>query len=111
MTWRAIGCGTLAVVLFVGVGVWGIQRALAPAACPGALPYQPAAFEPIGPLLDTPTLDGADLEPAGTIGFGLASWSVWVEPGRVPAASGDPLPERIVLECGDGFQAYVRASG
>jgi len=109
--WRVIGCGSLAVALFVGVGIWGIQRALAPGACPETLPYEPAAFEPIGPALESPVLDGVALEQAGTVGFGLASWSAWVEPGLVPAASGEPLPDRIVLECGEGFQAFVRGPG
>lgn len=111
MNWRAIGCGTLAAAVFVALGVWGISRAVAPPDCPQRLPYEPAAFEPVGSPLDAPRLDGVELERAGTVGYGLAGWSVWVEPGRVPAASGQPLPERIVLECGGGFQAYRRAGG
>ena len=49
------------------------------------------------------------LERAGSASFGLAQWEVYVEPGFAPAASGEPLPQRIVLDCGDGsFQAYHR---
>ena len=48
---------------------------------------------------------------SGYASFGLARWEVWVEPGRAPAASGDVLPQRIVLACGDGtYQAYQRGT-
>ena len=109
---RTVGCGSLALAAFLLIGAWGVWRATGPAACPDGLPYQPAAYEPVGDMRPQPTLDGVSepLEPAGTVGFGFASWPVWVEPGRVPTASGDPLPQRIVLECGDGFQAYQRGT-
>ena len=112
MNWRAVGCGTLALAAFLLIGAWGILRATGPANCPGALPYEPASYAPVGAATDGPRLDGvnADLEPAGRVGFGLTSWEVWVEPGMVPAASAEPLPQRIVLECGEGFQAYQRGT-
>ncbi len=51
------------------------------------------------------------LEPAGSTSFGLARWEVYVEPGFAPASSAELLPQRIVLECGDGtFQAYQRGT-
>lgn len=114
MNWRAIGCGTLAAAVFVLVGVIAIWRAGAPAGCPDVLPYQPSAYEPAGSPAAEPRLVGvnADLERAGSASFGLAAWPVWAEPTNVPAASGAPLPDRIVLECGDGtFQAYRRSAG
>lgn len=114
MNWRAIGCGTLAAAVFVIVGIMGIWRAGAPAECPSVLPYEPSSYRPAGDPADGPRLEGVDdeLELAGTTSFGLASWEVWVEPGRVPPSAGDPLPQRIVLACGDGtYQAYQRGSG
>ena len=111
MNRRAIGCGTLAAAVFVGVGIYGILRASAPAECPELLPYRPANYEPVGAETSVPALEGVPgpLEPAGSTSFGLARWEVYVEPGFAPAASGEPLPQRIVLECGDGsFQAYQR---
>jgi hypothetical protein len=111
MNWRAIGCGTLAAAVFVGVGVFAILRAGAPSGCPSLLPYQPAAFEPVGSPATEPRLEGVDapLERGGSASFGLAAWPVWIEPAATPLASGAPLPERIVLECGDGtFQAFRR---
>jgi hypothetical protein len=114
VNWRAIGCGTLAAAVFVLVGVFAIWRAGAPAGCPDVLPYRPSAYEPSGSPTTEPRLEGvdADLEPAGGASFGLAAWPVWTEPADAPAASGAPLPARIVLECGDGtFQAYRRSDG
>jgi hypothetical protein len=111
---RALGCGTLGAIVFVGIGLFGIWRATAPAECPDLLPYEPATFEPIGPPTTEPILEGVTqaLEPAGSASFGLARWEVYVEPGFVPAASGEALPQRIVLDCGDGtFQAYHRGTG
>lgn len=111
MNGRAIGCGTLAAAVFVAVGIFGILRAGAPAECPDLLPYQPANYEPVGATTTEPTLDGiaGPLERAGSTSFGLARWEVYVEPGFAPAASGEALPQRIVLACGDGsFQAYQR---
>ena len=82
MSWRAVGCGTLAASVFVAVGLFAILRA----------------------------------EPSPVAGFqtraGLSTFTVWVDPADAPAASSDPLPDRIALECGDGtFQAYRRAAG
>ena len=111
MNWRALGCGTVAAAVFVAIGIFGILRAGAPAECPDLLPYRPAAYEPVGTPAATPTLEGATepLERAGRASFGLASWEVFVETGFVPASSGEGLPQRIVLDCGDGsFQAYQR---
>ena len=113
MNWRAIGCGTLAAGVFILLGVFAIWRAGAPPGCPTTLPYEPASYQPAGDPTDAPLLAGIEepLERAGSVSFGLARWEVWVEPGRAPAASGDPLPQRIVLDCGDDtYQAYQRGT-
>lgn len=114
MNVRAVGCGTLAAVIFVAIGAIGIWRAMPPAECPDSLPYEPAAYEPVDGRTGQPSLEGVDepLDPIGRASFGLASWEVWVEPGEAPQAAEEPLPRRIVLGCGDGsFQAYRRGSG
>ena len=111
MNRRIFGCGTLGAVAFVGIGLFGIWRASAPPECPELLPYQPASYQPVGSPTAEPALDGLDtpLERAGSTSFGLARWEVYVEPGFAPAASGESLPQRIVLDCGNGsFQAYHR---
>ena len=114
MNWRIAGCGTLAAAAFVLLAVLSIWRAAAPAECPTTLPYEPAAYRPAGEPTDEPRLEGISepLERSGTVTFGLASWEVWVEPGRAPSATAEPLPQRIVLACGDGtYRAYQRGTG
>ena len=112
MNWRAIGCGTVAAVLFVLIGLFGIWRALAPTGCPPELPTEAGVWRPIGATSDEPRLPGGDVpEPAGQIGFGLATWDLWVPEGTAPSASADPLPERVVLRCGENtYQAYERST-
>jgi hypothetical protein len=112
VNWRALGCGLLAAVVFVAVGIFGISRALTPAECPDQLPYQPSAYRPVGEPMSSPALDGGgELVRAGSTSFGLAAWDVWVPEGEVPQASGAALPEHIVLACGDGsYQAYQRGT-
>jgi hypothetical protein len=113
VNWRAIGCGTLAAGAFILIGLVGVWRAGAPAECPDLLPYEPSAYRPAGEPMDAPRLEGidADLTLAGSTSFGLATWEVWVAPDRVPTRAEDPLPQRIVLACGDGtFQAYQRGA-
>ena len=113
MNMRGIGCGGLAAIVFILIGLIGVWRASAPPECPGALPYEPAAYEPVGSPSSSPVLEGIvePLERAGSTSFGLARWEVYVEPGFAPTASDEPLPQRIVLECGDGsFQAYHRGT-
>jgi hypothetical protein len=114
VSWRAIGCGALAAGVFVLVGVIAIWRAGPPTGCPTDLAFEDGAYEPTGSAMASPSLEGVDAElEAGfrtTVGF--SSWTVWVDPADAPAASADPLPDSIVLECGDGtFQAYSRSAG
>ena len=111
MTPRVLGCGLLAAAGFVLIAAFAIWRAGAPAECPGLLPYQPAAYEPVGTPMAEPVLEGvAELDRApNPDSFGLASWTVYLPPGTAPTASGVPLPPRIVLDCRDGtFQAFQR---
>ena len=114
MNLRVFGCIGLAAAVFVIVAVFAVYRAGAPAECPGTLPYEPASFQRVGEPTDEPRLDGVaePLVESGGITFGLATWNVWIEPDRAPVPSGAPLPQRIVLDCGDGtFQAYQRGAG
>ena len=114
MSWRAIGCGTLAAAVFVLVGLIAIWRADPPAGCPSQLEDPAGAYEPIGAALSSPSLEGvqADLQPGFRTTVGFSSWTVWVDPADAPTASSAPLPNLMVLECGDGtFQAYRRGAG
>ena len=99
-------------MVFVLVGLFGIWRAVAPAQdCPPEFQTPSGTWRPIGEATSEPRIPGSDgeLEAAGELGFGLATWQLWVVPGTAPGASGEPLPDRLVLGCGDHvFQAYER---
>jgi hypothetical protein len=110
----AIGCGGLAVAVFVLVGLFGIWRAVSPAEdCPPEFQTPAGIWRPDGAASAEPRLPGSEdtLEPAGQLGFGLATWELWLAPGTAPGASADPLPDRLVLGCDDAFQAYRRGDG
>lgn len=112
MNWRALGCGGLAAAAFVLLGVVGIWRALGPTACPDGFEVPSGAYVATGDRTSEPRVDGQDgeLVTAGELGVGFARWPLWVEPGVAPSASGDPLPDQLVLACPDGmFQAYAEA--
>jgi hypothetical protein len=115
VNWRALGCGALAAAVFVLVGLFGIWRAVSPARdCPPEFQTPSGVWRPDGEPTDEPTLPGGSgpLEPGGELGFGLATWELWVVPGTAPTASADPLPDRLVLGCADdSYQAYARDGG
>lgn len=113
MNWRAIGCGGLAAAAFVGIGILAVSRVQPPPGCPDEVPFEPVPYQADGSPTTEPRLSGVSeqLVPGGRASFGLAAWPVWVMPSDEPKASDAPLPERIVLECGDGtFQAYRAAA-
>ena len=102
---RHAGCGVFA--------SWDSSRSArrAAARCPSTLEYTDGAYEPVGSPGDAPDLEGveASLEPGFRTTVGFSSWTVWVDPADAPTASSAPLPDLMVLECGDGtFQAYRR---
>lgn len=110
MNWRALGCGGLAALVFVAIGVLGLTRVLAPADCPPGFQFPDATFVAVGERTSEPRLASSDeeLEPAGELRFGYG-WELWLPPGTAPSASGEPLPDALVLGCPDGsFQAYRR---
>jgi hypothetical protein len=115
VSWRAVGCGTLAAGVFVVVGLLAILRAEPPPGCPAELMFTDVGgYERVGSPSDVPRIEGATASPVA--GFqtraGLSTFTVWVDPADAPAASSDPLPGRIALECGDGtFQSYRRVDG
>ena len=115
MSWRAVGCGTVAAGVFVVVGLFAILRAEPPPGCPADLSSpMSASTSRSARRADAPRIEGVSSSPVP--GFqtraGLSTFTVWVDPADAPAASSDPLPERIALECGDGtFQAYRRVDG
>jgi hypothetical protein len=103
MNWRAIGCGTLAVVVFVAVGLWGMSKAFDRIeGCPDRLQWEDRAFLPAGsPVAEPSFVEGAAVEIGSTF-IGLTTRRVWGPPGSIPSASAAERPTRIYLDCDDG---------
>ena len=64
MSWRAVGCGTLAAGVFVAVGLFAILRAEPPPGCPTELAFTDVgAYEPVGSPGDAPRIEGVSASP------------------------------------------------
>jgi hypothetical protein len=103
VNWRAIGCGTLAVLVFVGIGLWGMSKAFDRLeGCPDRLQWGDRAYLPAGsPVAEPSFADGSPVEIGSTF-IGLTTRKVWGPPGSSPSPSAGELPSRIYLDCDDG---------
>jgi hypothetical protein len=112
MNWRAIGCGTLAIVVFIGIGLYGMSRAFDRAeGCPARLQWGDRAYLPDGSPAPEPSFaDGSPVEIGSTF-IGLTTRKVWGPPGSAPSQASADRPTRIFLDCDDGsVQAYQTQS-
>jgi hypothetical protein len=98
---RAIGCGVLAVVVFVGLGLLALSMAMTRAGCPGRLQWEAQGYALEGTPAPSPF---AGSEAIGSTFIGLTTRRAFAVP------SGDARPLRLALECGDGtYQTYRQA--
>lgn len=103
MNWRAIGCGTLAIVVFLAVALWGMSKAFdGLEGCPDRLQWGDRAYLPTGtPVPDPSFAEGSPVEIGSTF-IGLTTRRVWGPPGSAPSPSAGDRPARIYLDCDDG---------
>jgi hypothetical protein len=103
VNWRAIGCGTLAIVLFLAVGLWGMSKAFDRLeGCPGRLQWGDRAYLPVGSPRPEPSFAEGSAEEIGSTFIGLTTRQVWGPPGSAPSKSAADRPSRIYLDCDDG---------
>jgi len=103
VNWRAIGCGTLAIVVFIGVGLFGMSLAFSRLeGCPGRLQWGDRGYLPDGSPAAEPSFAEGPPVKIGSTFFGLTTRRVWGPPGRAPSPSASDRPSRIYLDCGDG---------
>jgi hypothetical protein len=111
---RSIGCITLGAVVFVLIGIAGINVASSRIGCPNRLQWGDRFYGPTGTPAPSPqTGGGAAPVKLGTTFIGLTTRAIYGPPGSLSSASGDAAtrPEIIAMECGDGrFQAYRKAA-
>lgn len=107
MNWRALGCGLLAIVVFVAIGISGTLMALEPAGCPAQLQWVDRTYVAVGPPTDEPVVGSGDPAPLGTTLIGVAGRTVFGPEGSTPSPNGGNRPDEIALDCGDGtFVTY-----
>lgn len=101
MNRRAIGCGVLGVVAFIGIGLFGLSMATTRVGCPGRLQWDAQGYQLEGTPAPSP-FEGS--ESIGSTFVGLTTRRAYAIP------SGSARPERVALECGDGsYQTYRQA--
>jgi hypothetical protein len=109
VNWRVIGCGGLAIAVFLAVGLLGLSFALrGQVGCPAIVGWQDREYLAEG----TPAPSPAFAEPGvpGSIGstfMGLTTRAVFGPPGSSPSTEAADRPDTIAIDCADGtFQTY-----
>ena len=112
MNWRAIGCGGLAVVIFLAIGLYGMSLAFSRLdGCPDRLQWGDRAYLPAGSPVAEPSFDDGSPVEIGSTFIGLTTRRVWGPPGSKPSQAAAARPARIFLDCADGsVQAYAGQS-
>lgn len=112
MNWRAIGCGGLAIVVFLGIGLLGMSMAFSHLeGCPDRLQWGDRAYLPDGKPLAEPSFPHGSPVEIGSTFIGLTTRQVWGPPGSSPSEAAAHRPDRIFLDCADGsVQAYAGES-
>ena len=113
MNGRAIGCIALGAVIFVLIGIAGINVASSRIGCPDRLQWGDRFYAPTGTPAPSPETGGGGHSPAklGSTFFGLTTRSIYGPPGSASASPGSAQPDLIAMECGDGrFQTYRKAA-
>jgi len=107
---RAIGCIGLGAVVFVLIGIVGINMASSRVGCPDRLQWADRLYARTG--TPAPSPDTGSAQPPVKLGstfIGLTTRTVYGPPGSSsPAAPG--RAQVIAMDCGDGrFQSYRNA--
>ncbi|MEO8251788.1 MAG: hypothetical protein ABI978_06500 [Chloroflexota bacterium] len=113
MNWRAIGCGTLAIAVFLAIGLYGMSKAFDRLnGCPARLQWGDRAYLPAGSPVAAPSFaEGSPVEIGSTF-IGLTTRRVWGPPGSRTSPDAVDRPARIVLDCDDSsYQVYRVAPG
>lgn len=107
MTGRAIGCGLVGIIAFVGLGLYGLSLATTEAGCPDRLQWFDRGYLPVGTPQAEPRLDGGEAVLIGATFIGLTTRDVYGPVGSQASATGEDRPDELVLDCADGtFLAY-----
>jgi hypothetical protein len=103
---RAIGCMTLGAVLFVLVGIVGVNLATSRTGCPDRLQWIDLSYRAEGTPRPSPAAGDGDPVRLGATFVGLTTRDIFGPPGSDPSNAGE-RPDVIAMACGDGtFVTY-----
>jgi hypothetical protein len=107
---RAIGCIALGAIVFVLIGIAGINVASSRIGCPNRLQWGARFYAPTGTPAPSPDTGGASSPfKLGSTFIGLITRSIY-GPSSPGSGSPAPQPDVIAMDCGDGrFQTYRNA--
>ena len=109
MNGRAIGCIALGAIVFVLVGIAGINVASSRIGCPNRLQWGDRFYAPIGTPAPSPHAGANPAVKLGSTFIGLTTRAIY-GPSSASTASPAPQPPVIAMDCGDGrFQTYGQA--
>ena len=111
MNGRAIGCITLGAVIFVLIGIAGINVASSRIGCPDRLQWGDRFYAPLGTPAPSPQVgDGGPPAKLGSTFIGLTTRTIYGPPGALASGATTPRPDQIAMDCGNGgFQTYGKA--
>jgi len=107
MNVRAVGCIVVGAVVFILIGIAGLNLASSRVGCPTGIRWIELTYEPAGTPGPSPVAGEGTPVKLGSTFIGLATRGVYGPAGSEPSASGAPRPAVIALDCGDGtYQTY-----
>jgi hypothetical protein len=109
---RAIGCIALGSLVFILVGIAGLNVASSRLGCPDRLQWRELSYLPAGTPAPSPNAGGSGAAvKLGVTFIGLTTREIYGPPGSSPDASSAARPELIAMDCGDGtFLTYRQGS-
>lgn len=111
MNRRAIGCIGVGAVVFVLIGLAGLNLASSRLGCPDRLQWRDLSYLPTGSPAPSPEAGGSGAAvKLGSTFIGLTTRDIYGPPGSGPASSAADRPGTIAMDCGDGsYLTYQRA--
>jgi len=106
MTRRSIAWIVVGSIVFVLIGLAGLNLASSRVGCPAGVRWDAFTYEALGTPAPSPQV-GGDPTNLGSTFLGLATRAVYGPPGSSATASAGAHPDLIAMDCGDGtYQSY-----
>ncbi len=107
MNARAIGCIAAGCIIFVLIGIAGLNLASSRVGCPSGIQWQDLAYGPQGTPAPSPMVGEDSPVKLGSTFIGLTTRTVYGPAAAGASPSGPNRPRVIALDCADGtFQTY-----